>query len=557
MTRLGCALALLLTLAPGLARALEPGDRGEILTAIRGSEPISIPCVFLGTYRDFAGPGFDLHLVELTGPVAEEVGVAAGMSGSPVYFDGELLGALSYRLGALPKDAVGGVTRLEDMLSAERRTRVAAAPEASPIATPLAVRGLTEAARAFGAPRLAERGFVLAGGGTMASSSAPAPLGPGSPVGVQLVRGDVGIAATGTVTRVEGGKVWAFGHPFLETGRVELPMVRAEVLHTLADLAGSTKLAAVGEELGAFYDDRRAAIVGRLGARARMLPVALRVHGGDHDDRTYRFEVVHDSDLSPLLTAVSVLNVLQSRPGHHATSTVRVEGRIRLASYPEVPVEMVFAGSGAEDPTVAVATQLLALLSSIWTNPHGTPRVEGIDLDARSEPGIQGWRLEQVVHDRRPVRPGQTLEIGCVLRGHRDRTVTRRLLLRLPDALPDGPLNLAVGAPLALDRLLGGRLSRRFQSARGEQAFYEVLGDIPSADRLTAVVYGRATAVVSDGFEFAPVPPTAQRLLTESGGRGAVALPLTPIARAEERLDGPVTGAVRHVLAVERQGAPR
>ena len=258
---------------------LEPGARGTLLTTLEGREPAEIPVIYLGTYRNFAGPGHDVHIVELEGPEAERVGAAHGMSGSPVYFDGRLVGALAYRLGALPKDPIAGVTPIEDMLEASRATSATAS---GTDATPVFLGGLAGPVREWLAPRLVELGFTaVAGGGDATGAAGGGKLEPGTPVGVELLRGDLRLAASGTVTWVDGDVVYAFGHPFFGTGRVEMPMAPAEVIHTLADWSGSYHMVNLAPSVGAILEDRQAGVVGRLGDVARMIPIDLRVRGGD------------------------------------------------------------------------------------------------------------------------------------------------------------------------------------------------------------------------------------------------------------------------------------
>jgi hypothetical protein len=547
-----------LALAPhaGPARAIERGQSGFVVTALEGTTPERIPVTFLGTYEDFAGPGYDVHLIRLEGPVAERVGVAAGMSGSPVFFDGEVIGALSYRLGTLPREAVAGVTPLEDMLDAARSGAMAGTPSgAAAIAAPLTAAGLTFGARRWLAERLAPHGLVLApAGGRVESGVVQEPFGPGSPVGVELVRGDLRIAATGTVTWVDGDRVWAFGHPFLGTGRVELPMVTAEVVHTLSDLAGSVKLSNVGQEIGAFDEDRRAALVGRRGGRASMLPVSLELSGGDYRSARYGFELARNSRLAPLLAAVTVLNTLQAAPGYDPRATLRVAGRAELGSLGELPIEMAFAGSGDADSSTAVAAQLFAVLGSLWTNPFTEITVAKLALEVVAVGREASYRIDSVVFDRQALRGGETLTVRCGLERFQGGSETRELRLTLPTVLPDvEELLFAVGNPLALDQAMGSRLQRRLQGATDIHSYLRVLGEIRSAHRLTAVVYHLGGSIVARGREFERLPPTIERLLAIAAPPTARnPVPSNALVWAEEELPGPVTGIATRRLRVER-----
>jgi hypothetical protein len=540
--------------------SLQPGDQGTMLTTIQGREPEEIPVTFVGTYRNFAGPGMHLHLVELEGPRIEHVGAANGMSGSPVYFEGRLLGAVAYRVGVLPKDPIAGVRPIEDILDASRAGTAAVAPDGTavrPIAAPVYLGGLARPLRGWIAPLLEERGFTaISGGGGAADASATGPLVPGGPVGVQLVRGDLNVATSGTVTRIDGDVVYAFGHSFLGTGRAEMPMAPAEVVHTLADWAGSTHMVNLGDPVGAVLEDRQAAIVGRLGRKARMIPLTLAIRGGDYGEQDYGFEVVAHSELMPLFTGVAYANALMLGNGYTEKATVTARGRVRLRELPELPLEMAFAGTRGVNPGLAVAGTLYALLQGLWSNPIGEVVVEGIDLtmEIRTEP--VSYRVESLQYDRGRLQPGQTLDVRCVLREHRGDTLTRELSLRLPEHLPPaGQLVLAVGSPPGLNQALGNPLARRLASATDMRAVIEALAGQRSAHRLTAVVYAQGGAVVSRGTAYTELPPTVERLLSleTQAGRDPRQRPLvSPLAQAEVEMDGPIEGGKQIRLKIER-----
>jgi hypothetical protein len=538
---------------------LEPGARGTLLTTFEGREPTEVPVKFLGTYRNYAGPGHDVHIIELEGEQAERVGAAHGMSGSPVYFDGRLVGALAYRLGALPKVPIAGVTPIEDMLDASRTgwtTPGGSDATVRPIATPVFLGGLAEPVREWLAPQLEALGFAaVAGGGDATGDLAGATLAPGTPVGVQLVRGDAHMGASGTVTWVDGDVVYAFGHPYYGTGRVEMPMAPAAVIHTLADLAGSHHMVNLGASVGAIVEDRQSALVGRLGREARMIPVHLHVRGGDYGESEFRFEVVASSELTPLLAGATTANSLLRSNGYTEKSTVLARGSLRLENLPELPLEMAFSGSQGIDPGLAVAATLFSILRGLWDNPFDEVVVEGLDvaLDVRAEP--VSYRVESLHYDRGKLLPGELLTVRCLLREHRGRTVTRELSLQLPEQLPSrGKLTLAVGSPGAIDLALGNLLARRLRTARDLRAVIDALADQRSAHRLTAVVYERGGAVVSRGMAYSELPPTAERLLslgTRTAQRAARPL-VSPVARAEVALDGPVEGGRQIRLMIDR-----
>jgi hypothetical protein len=481
------------------------------------------------------------------------------MSGSPVYIDGRLIGALSYRLfgGGLPREPVAGVTPIEDILDAARSRTVTAGRDAaalSPIGTPVLLGGMIGPVREWVGEQLEEMGFVLVGGGEAEDvASIPTELRPGSPLGVTLVRGDFNVAFTGTVTWVDGDRVYAFGHPVLGTGRVEMPMVSAEVIHTLGDLGGSIRLSNVGAELGAIVEDRLTAVVGRTGVRARMIPVDLRVSGAAYGESSFRFELARSTTLTPLLAGMVVANALIANTGYDQEATVRADGAIRLAGLPDLPVEMAFAGEGITDPSIAVAAVLQQTLNGLWRNPFDEVEVDGIDLRVAVEPEVRRYRVDAVLYDRDPLRPGDTLTLRCVLSRYREESVTRELTLDVPAGVPPGSrLSVAVGSPLDVERALGGPTAERLRSAEDLESAIRVLGERRSAHRLRAVLFHETPAVISRGAIYDDLPPTAARLLSAPGAsRRDARRRLSRLSSAELEMDGPIEGGLTLRLQVD------
>jgi hypothetical protein len=545
------------TAAVEIAPEPSVGDRGVMHTAVEGSRIDEIPVSYVGVQRDLIGPGYDVHLIKLEGPIADRVGVAAGMSGSPVYFDGKLLGAMAYSFGALPTEPIAGVTPIQDILRASRGGTTTATPKSSlvkPIGTPMQISGLTPVVRNWAAPQLERLGFrLVAGGGTEDKSVPSTELTAGSPVGVALVRGDMSLAATGTVTLVDGDTVYAFGHPFLGSGPVEMPMVSASVVHTLADLAGSVKMASVGSEIGAILEDRLTAIVGRKGHRAQLIPLDVKVKGADYGEQQFHFEVARNSMLSPLLSAIAVANSLSSNVGYAQEVTMLTRGLIRVKGLPPIPLEEAGTSVGGGDPAIGVAVMLQQMLSSLWINPFDEVQLEGVEISVQVEPRVRRYEVQELHYDRGPLRRGQTLAVDCVLRPYRGASVTRRFNLTVPEDLPpNARLALAVGSPDQVDRALGQPLARRYRSAGDLAAVVDVLGDLRASNRLTAVIYHQASGVVSRGVAYSDLPPSAQKLLSarpRSGGMTTTRV--ADLVRVDLVLDGPVDGGVVVSLQVD------
>lgn len=562
------ALAVALVIATGVPRATAigadppaPGERGELLTALDGTTVESVPVRYVGVLSGAIGPGIDLHLIEIEGPVGERIGVASGMSGSPVRFGGRTFGALSYRMGALPRRAIAGVTRIEDMERAARSTSAPAdAAGFVPIAAPVHFGGLAPAVRAWLAPRLAEFGLSGALGGDRSDDEGGPGTGlrPGSPVGVELVRGAVRIAATGTVTAVDGDRVLAFGHPFLGTGRVEAPMVEAEIVHTLEDAAGSVKLANVGREIGAIVDDRLTAVVGRVGAHADMLPVTVTTAVGDDPPREDAYEVVRDSPLTGLLVGTAVASGMLGSVEAENQATVLADGVIRLEGLPDVAVDLAFSSSAGPDPVFRVAAELQRTLDGLVRSPLGRATPVEIRVHVRVDPRPRSYVLKTLLYDRTAPRPGGSLAVTAVLASYRGPEIRRTLDVRIPEGIAPGTrLALAVGSPQDLDTVSGRPWAARLGSANDLHAYVDALSELRGAHRLCAQLFRSDAGVVTDGERYSELPPSARGLVVSgSARRDWTPLAYAPIARTEIVLDGPVSGGLAAAIVVGARDRP-
>src|SRR5580698_7103922 len=284
---------------------IHAGMRGVAYTVFQGTKPEAMEVEVLGVLKNANGPKGDVILVRLGGAKAEYNGVVAGMSGSPVYFDGKLAGAVAFRIGEFSKEPIAGVTPIAEMLeisaldqspaaipvdvkTAAQPSRKVSSPGVEsesiqdfanylkPIETPLVFDGFSEDVVRRFAPQFASAGIVpVMGVGSVSDAKQPEPIEPGSAVSAILVRGDMDIAATCTVTYMDAEHLLACGHPLLQFGMVDLPMTKAEVLATLPSPLNAFKIVNATEAVGAFVQDRHTGILGEFGKSAAMIPVSL------------------------------------------------------------------------------------------------------------------------------------------------------------------------------------------------------------------------------------------------------------------------------------------
>lgn len=479
---------------------IKPGMVGTGRTAFRGNTLEEFQVHILGVLRNTIAPNRDLILARLEGGPLKETGVIAGMSGSPVYIDGRLIGAVSYSLGSFTTEAIAGITPIAEMLDAARAgtarrapTPVAVPPflgaeafqqilagllatgpsafagaasdvrvlspatvdpamasRLRPIATPLNVNGLAPAASAVLLDALAGFGFVgspAAGGAFQPGLTPQAALRPGDPVGVTLVNGDYNVGATGTVTDVDGGNVYAFGHPFFGLGPARLPMTTAYVHTILPSLMSSMKVASTGDVIGVFTQDRATVLAGALGAGPDTIPVSLTLTSAAGRQRTLRFAMIEDPFFTPLLAFVGVGSALSTFERDLGTNTYAVRARIDIRGQAAVSFDDVVTGDGAAS---AAASSVAVPIAALVTNDREPVRIEGVSIDLTTVERARVSTIQRVWVDAVDVRPGKPVPVKIVLRPYRGADEIRTVLVDVP-ASAEGPLTLVVsdGARLA------------------------------------------------------------------------------------------------------------
>lgn len=464
---------------------IKPGMRGVAYTVFEGTKPEAMEVEVLGVLKNLNGPKSDVILVRLHGEKVEYTGVVAGMSGSPVYFNGKLAGALAFRIGEFSKEPIAGVTPIEEMLEINEldrsipagavagggqrseATRTAmTAPAADggsvqsyaqylkPIGAPLVFSGFSEDAVRRFAPHFAAAGIVpvMGAGSADDDEKQPEPIEPGSSVGAVLVRGDMNVASTCTVTYMDAERLLACGHPLFQFGLVDMPMTKSRVLATLPSPANAFKIANTTEPIGAFVQDRHTGILGRLGKQPQMIPVTLNLHGGARP-RTFHYEVLSNSRITPVAMMVTVFNAVQSMNESGSEVTYRLAGKISVAGYPDVTLKNMFAPTDSNVPTAfMLALSLGDRFGRIFENPYATPGIQGVTLDLDIMPERRWARLESVRTDVTEARPGDQIVVETVLRPYRGERIVRQAPVKIPTSTPKGTLRILVSDADTLDR---------------------------------------------------------------------------------------------------------
>jgi hypothetical protein len=467
---------------------IHTGMRGYALTVFQGVKPESMDVEVLGVLKNMNGPKGDIILVRLHGEKAEYTGVVAGMSGSPVYLDGKLAGALAFRIGEFSKEPIAGVTPIADMLeinafdkspgSSSNTTRAslpttlnktsgpgepAGLPVQSvanylkPIETPLVFNGFSEEAVKLFAPQFASSGIVpVMGAGASSDQKQPEPLEAGSAVSAVLVRGDMDIAATCTVTYIDAEKLLACGHPLLQFGSVDLPMTKANVLATLPSPLNAFKIVNTTEAAGAFVQDRHTGIMGLLNKEPEMIPVTLTIRSGAATKEIH-YEVLNNAKLSPVAMMATVFNALHGINDYGEETTYRLKGLISVKGYPDVTLQNMFAPTDTGQPAAFLAALSLGdRFGRIYDNPFDVPAVKAVKLDFDLVKERRQARLESARTDLSEARPGDEITVETVLAPYRGERIVRQIPIKIPTSASKGPLRILVSDGDTLDRMRRG-----------------------------------------------------------------------------------------------------
>lgn len=550
---------------------VQPGMTGVGVTVFEGVAREEFTVHVLGILRNVTGPRRSLILARLEGGPLAETGVIQGMSGSPVYIDGRLVGAVSYALGQFPKEPIAGITPIADMIEAvslpgarppvprmafeypisnERfvtmlrhalRPVTAFASDPNdvvgiglpsaraaqlgavlrPIAMPLVLGGFAPDAIDVIARAFAGRGlFPILGAGQASDDDAYAePLQAGDPVAVSLVSGDLLMAGTGTVTMVDEGRVYAFGHPFQSLGPTDFLMNRARVQTLLPSLLASSKLATIGEAIGTFQQDRATAIAGTLGVHPRLIPITVRLHTADgrRPSRTLRFEVVDDQLLTPLLAYVSVFNTLRAYEREAGTATFTVRGTMTVKGHEQVAFEDMFTGNS---PSIGAATYVAAPITFLLQNDFEPVELDRLDLDITSAEQAHTATLERVWLDDIRLRPGRTVSLKILTRSYRGEETIQTVPIRIPENASGGLSLLVSGGP-QLAQWERQELGRPLEP-RSVRQLIRALNDARRNNRLYVKLLSDDAGAVVGGERLASLPPSMLAVYRADRSSGAV-----------------------------------
>ena len=564
-----CALSVRAADGPALfpLSDVKPGMKGVAYTIFQGDQVEKVDLEVIGVLNNAVGPKQDVILVRLLGDKVQQTGVVAGMSGSPVYIDGRLVGALALKLGTFTKEAIGGVTPIENMLEVEhlpvspapaapglpptapakgstnvsptaalfpsaygtsiplpdefaQRVNVGSGQMLVPIETPLVAAGLYPQTLAYFGKAFSSWGMTVMAGGTVPPSPADAELKPGDMVGFDLIRGDLSLSSGCTVTTVNGPLILACGHSLFGFGRVDVPLSRAHVLMTLASSQASTKIITTSGTIGTLTQDRQTAVMGKLGAGPPMIPVDLTLETPSANKK-YHFEVIESPQLAPTLVATAVYNGIIGSPVYGEGSTLELDGTIDVAGHTPVALEDLFAPSDQPVPAgFFVATEVQSAFSLIYSNPYELPDIKRVDIHVKTLPERRWATIDNAWVEKSEVHPGEKVAVKVLLRPYRGEPFIQEIPVTIPMQAARGTLELAVSDAEFLNRNVQLQAATSQGQLAGLQELIQLLNRERHNDRLYATLLQPTPTMLVEDKEMPNVPASAINVLDERRNLG-------------------------------------
>ena len=538
------------------------GMTGIVKTTREGTEVIDVEAKVLGVMQNALGPGVHVILVTLTDKSVQFEGVANGMSGSPFYIDGKLVGALATRIGYFSKEPIAGVTPIGDMIAtqfggrgkptvsldyslfwggnplvdelAERlgrklpsRGRADAAGQnlpgrLQPLTPSLIHTGLDPAVAERFKPIFGGLGFELSSGGVAGGPvQIEGSLQPGMPVMVELIGGDMSMGSVGTCTRIEGKKVWAFGHPFFQLGSVNWPLKRAELIKIFPAIDGSFFITNSGQQIGAITQDRTAAVFGELGAKVDTLPLKVAVKHEGEEVVAYNYQLARDFVLTPILVDLAISQSLAVTQRQFGEMSVAVSGKITLEGHSDIEIDNLFSGVNI---TRQVGTLPAAIYMFISTNEFTPVKITNLDitLDFIEEQRIA--TLQRAWLTKSEAKQGDEFKLVMELKPRRGRPFTLEENYYLRVKLQPGVYQMTVGNGAAINEQETQLIQGTFE-VRDIDHMVRLINSLRPSNRLYAQVFRSEEGLYYEGDFFPGLPPSALTVMkTNKGGDSIIRL---------------------------------
>jgi len=529
---------------------IKPGMIGKGKTVLKGDKIEEFEIEIIGILRNFA-PDKNLILGKIKGPFFEKTGVIAGMSGSPVYIDGKIIGAIAYHF-PFSKEAVAGITPIEEMIDISKKQTAKSSSGSyfplqnmitsghfkevinnlffkkvnnfyssntiTPAVIPLVFSGFS--------PQIVEKykGFFqnlglepVIGGSVQKKPSIlkfsleDIRLKEGEPVAVQLITGDFEVSGVGTVTYVNGSQVLAFGHPLFNLGTVEYLMSKAEIIAVVPSLESSFKLANTGEIVGKFTQDRFSGLMGEIGKMPYLIPLNIEIKSPKQNSKTFHLKFINDKVLTPTLIYVALQNAIKDVGRAIGNLSLAFNGDIYLDNGKSVHLEDLFSGN-LDTSVEGFSNLIAAVIYYLVNNQFRDVKIHKIDIKAYCEEDLNIGYLQKVFIDKFEAKPGDILNIEIYSRTSKGKLVENRVSLKVPYLSPGSEFNILIGDARSLFQIETAQYRQRYFMPRSLDQLIRLLNNLRKNNRIYFKLYTSKKGIFLNGEEMPNLPPTVKRM---------------------------------------------
>lgn len=541
---------------------IEPGMKGIGYTAFEHNKIESFGVEIIEVVYNYF-PSRDIILVRLVGDRVERTGVVAGMSGSPIYIEGKLIGALAYRIGSFQKEPIAGITPIHEMLKIfdkeDKREQEApflnpnqnflsdqylnalngqnfdllsvfkselssSSKNLQPIKTPLLVSGLHPAVYSRISGKFDHANFEIMSSGTVLTKTGQDDsLKPGEGVGGVIVNGSFDISAVGTVTYVDGNKVLAFGHPLFNSGPVNVPMARANVITTLASLYASNKFAVSTDIIGNIRQDRSSGIMGILGETPPMIPVNVLFRSPLSGDLKFNFNLVKDKsnyNILPVFLWLTLVNAIESARLGNSDYAIKLNGSIELENQNDVKLNNFYAGNGmgfydgSGQDIPEAAYEIAMTFGALLVNKFKIPNVKGVNLEFEVIPGQKSIKIEKVYFDKKKLKPGESLKLIVHLRPYHKEQIEVEKKITIPRNIDTKKLTLVIaGNETVTQWEMKSRAAKFIPDSFGD--IVEILNRRRKNNYIYIQLKSADNGAVIHGKEYSEIPPSIYKVMNQ------------------------------------------
>jgi hypothetical protein len=577
--------AVLLGFVAGMAEAasvimplaqVKSGMKGKGRSVFEGNRIEEFDADILGIIENFQ-PKRNLIMARLRGRGLENSGVIEGMSGSPVYIDGRIIGAVAYSF-PFSKEPIAGITPIEEMLAVQQipavpgtgpqsqvpvqqglsqeellsMTKAALSPPGPPPASPrsfvpldipVLVSGFSSGAFERAKPYLSGLGFVPVLAGTSGQTS-EAPVKPeatlreGDAVGVQLMGGDLDMTAVGTVTYVDGDKIMAFGHPFYNLGAVDFAMTKVDVLTVVPSVQSSFKLATAGPTIGRIVQDRTAGAFGELGKNPRLIPVNVSLASGPASKKEFKFRIVNDKILSPALMNMALSSIVTADERAYGNISLDFDGDIYLDKGMSVHLEDLFSGN-FNNPATSLSGIVASVVYFLTNNEFKDVGIFRIDLNIRAVEEARFCSLEKVLLDKYEVSPGERIQIKTYYRTVKEENLLEEVSIATPNLPAGSEFYLVVGDAASMQQIERTQYRTQDFVPRNMSQLIRLLGNLRKNNRIYFKVMADKPGLFLKGEELPNLPPTLKSMFASPRASASSPMELTRSTLSEYQLPVP------------------